>query len=368
MRSGTATLVTLVMAAVACAQPKASGPDVVAPEPRWQTESVPSRTGEHDKSELSTVVTAAGSVWALGTWDAPVPNGGRPGGALAYQRGPDGQWHEHPVPYRYRVKDSAARGTDDIWAAVSPGYGPNLHFDGDRWSDGTAGAPTGSGVGAIAVGEVEELAEIGGQVWGAGRSVMVWDGATWAGLDQQPPYPLRLVSGIGGSSPRDVWVAARDMSKYYVKVGSPVVAHYDGARWTDTVLPPIDNLWYLNDIASTGPDDAWAIGQRSQQEYAHPLVLHYDGHQWSEQELPFTRGYLTKIALIGGRPWAVGVSYDDPVTLVLRLGPEGWERVPGTPVGEAQDITALPDGRPLVVGTVPVGDNAALPLAARPEQ
>lgn len=348
-----AALVSVALAPVACAQQGAP-----APEPVWRTEPVPSRTGAHDRSELSTVVTVDGSSWALGTWDAPTPQGGRLGGALAYQRGPDGQWREYPVPYRYSIEGSAARAADDIWAAVSPGHGPPLHFDGTRWDGAATGAENR---------QVEAFTEIGGEIWGVGPpSVLRWDGTTWAPLDRQPPYRVQSASGMSGSSPHDVWFLGRVRGDT-PKASNPVVAHYDGAGWVDTPLPPIRAL-HLNDIASLAPDDAWAVGRRSQQQYAHPVALHYDGDEWTEQELPFTRGLLTGLAIIGGRPWAVGVSYDDPVTLVLRLGPDGWERVPGTPVGEARDLTALPDGRPLVVGTVPVGEDAALPLAARPDR
>jgi hypothetical protein len=68
---------------------------------------------------------------------------------------------------------------------------------------------------------------------------------------------------LGGSAPDDVWA-----------VESPGLAHYDGMRWRDVVIPgAVSNQFFA--AASSAPDDAWVAGD---------ALFHWDGRAWQRIE------------------------------------------------------------------------------------
>jgi hypothetical protein len=323
----------------------------------WTRETVPSLPNV--TSVLAAVSSGNGATWAFGGWRA----GRDPLVTQSFQRDAAGQWHEVPVPDVGQIEDALVRSATDVWAVSSSGDVPILHWDGSAWTQHSVTPPDLRAT-------MLSVTEIGGQVWAAGTAggvgaenrplALRWDGTQWqdSGL---PNDVMTYGRAIGGSGPSDVWVTGNGY-RPGTTAEIAVALHWDGTQWTEVPLPNPESA-YLHDIAAFAPDDVWAVGDRWT-DGGRPLVLHWDGTSWSESAVPDLSGELSAVARAGTELRAVGQSYTDNVTLVLRYDGTSWQREKGTPAGLANDVTALADGRPLLVGTVLTGPYQAEHLAA----
>lgn len=324
----------------------------------WHRETVPSLPNV--TSVLQSVSTGNGVTWAFGGWRA----GRDPRVTQGFQRDAAGQWHEVPVPNVGEIEDSLVVSANDVWA-VSSGSDetPVVHWDGRTW---TAYPVTPPNLGAT----VHCVAAIGGQVWVAGSSSGVgtetqplalwWDGSGWrdTGLTNEV---MSYGQAIAGSSPGDVWAVGNGYRPGTTQEIA-VALHWDGTQWTQTPLPAPEGL-YLRDITAVSANDVWAVGARWTDGY-RPVAVHWNGIAWSEAPVvPEVPGDLKAVASTGDELLAVGQAHADTATLVLRYDGTAWQRQKDTPVGLANDVTALPDGRPLLVGTLLTGPYQAENLA-----
>jgi hypothetical protein len=138
-----------------------------------------------------------------------------------------------------------------------------------------------------------------------------------------------------------------------------LVAHYAGGQWQQVGS---EGTGALLDVAATGPDDVWAVGQNQAPGHLDdPLILHYDGHAWAPTGVPEIAGQASLIAIAcAGRDnvWAVG--FQDPEDgpfgpFILHFDGSSWAAVepPATAAPTSlQAVTTLPGGAAWVAGFV----------------
>jgi hypothetical protein len=128
--------------------------------------------------------------------------------------------------------------------------------------------------------------------WGTVTSSELWRRSdnTWKPVLVPPPVPQspardRLadsiaptlgiaVTAVGGSGPSDRWAVG------YGSDAMPDIVQFDGTTWTShRGRFRRDIQYHLRGVASSGPDDAWVIGEWG-------VVLHFDGLTWTELDKP----------------------------------------------------------------------------------
>ena len=142
--------------------------------------------------------------------------------------------------------------------------------------------------------------------------ILHYDGIEWS-LER---------TGTFGSSFDAVWVseagevfAVGTAGSYNDMNYQPLITHYDGRQWADTILPVPDMDCWLTDVWGTSADSVFAVGECYFGEFIHrmPLFIHYDGSTWTNIPTgidPFAQmtfeqmdGYSDKEIYISGKTW-----------------------------------------------------------------
>ena len=102
------------------------------------------------------------------------------------------------------------------------------------------------------------------------------DGAAWAA----ETHDLRgALEGVWGSGSDDVYAVGclRDTED-----GRAVIAHHDGAGWSDVAADgDFPGIW-LEDVWGTAGDDVYAVGWSLPADTREGVILHFDGAAWRE--------------------------------------------------------------------------------------
>jgi hypothetical protein len=107
-----------------------------------------------------------------------------------------------------------------------------------------------------------------------------WDGSRLTTVPAPAASPgYNHFSGVAMAGSADVWAVGYQTPRYYTTAFSPLIEHWDGARWS-VVPSPYQGAAELTAIAAVSPNDVWAVGIRSGIPEG-TLVLHYDGTRWS---------------------------------------------------------------------------------------
>jgi hypothetical protein len=181
-------------------------------------------------------------------------------------------------------------GPDDVWVAANPGT--FTHWNGSAWSSGTSYGKVVGGLWGSAPNDV----------WAVGDWIQHYDGKSWSPV--ATPEGVSL-SHVWGSGPNDVWA-----------VGNSIL-HFDGSMWNPSPGAPGG---YFYGVWGSGPNDVWAVGQGMS-------IVHWDGAKWSALPSP-TKFDL--YAVWGSGPndvWAVGDNH-----AVVHFNGHAWSAV--TVVGE----------------------------------
>jgi hypothetical protein len=185
---------------------------------------------------------------------------------------------------------------DDLWLGDSSN-GRVFRWNGTAWSTGITQVTSVNDLWGVAGGPV-----YAGGVFGIAR----WSGTAWTDISDSSV--ASEASGVWGAAADDVW-AVGDFTN---------LAHWDGAKWTDTVPANNDNF---NDshqgVWGTAADDVWAVGDSG-------AISHWNGTAWSQTQygkFPYYP-YLSKVH--GSSPtdiWVAGrtVSAGPPTGLILHL-------------------------------------------------
>lgn len=162
---------------------------------------------------------------------------------------------------------------DDIWMVVNDlgasGSALPMHFDGTKWS-ALVWNPSDVQVGSVFA------------LWGTGRNdvfaagsggIVHFNGSSWVQV------ALGYWYALGGSSATDVWAVGGSSA-----LDSIVVGHYDGAHWTEHLLPGISNIplpptfVQRTSVWAASPTDAWIVS-------AGGALAHWDGSKWDARPL-----------------------------------------------------------------------------------
>ena len=155
-------------------------------------------------------------------------------------------------------------------------------------------------------------------------------------------------------SSRDAWtvggvVRLGGMTGGEIVAGTPLIEHWNGARWSVSPGPNISGV--LTDVAATSRRDAWAVGFVPRSE--EPLVLHWNGQRWTQVKLPTTIGAVDAVAALSSRDvWVVGTShagYSDTGEISHWDG-RSWTRVVTRRDTQLADVAALSHDDVWVVG------------------
>lgn len=118
-----------------------------------------------------------------------------------------------------------------------------------------------------------------------------------------PPAADRsTIADFAVLSPTDAWAVGtsdRAIDGHWETREQSLVMRWNGIAWSSVPSPspsagdtPSATRVYLNAVAASGPDDAWAVG--SHDDYgseglhvgSHVLALHWDGESWTDSDMP----------------------------------------------------------------------------------
>lgn len=173
--------------------------------------------------------------------------------------------------------------------------------------------------------------------------VLRWDGVSWKAVPSPTPGISSTFLGVSGTSQSDVWAVGTKTSVANV----PLLAHWNGSRWTDfkpPFAPGPDNTYDgLSAVSVRTSSDAWAVGTVTVNHRPRDLILHWNGATWSQSASPAigTESFLYGVqAVARDDAWAVGATGpgtccpEHEQTLVLHWNGTTWSRVP-SPNGAA---------------------------------
>ncbi|MDO0932837.1 hypothetical protein QQY66_14445 [Streptomyces sp. DG2A-72] len=108
------------------------------------------------------------------------------------------------------------------------------------------------------------------------------------------------LSDIASAGPNAAWAVG---SQYVDGIGSQgVILRWNGRTWQQQSTPgvPGTGVWYAVDAVSA--HDVWAYGWGQDGE----TLAHYDGKRWTQMPLPAEKGYgFAKLAAVPGKVWLV---------------------------------------------------------------
>ncbi|MFC9843820.1 hypothetical protein ACFWFF_29795 [Streptomyces sp. NPDC060223] len=104
---------------------------------------------------------------------------------------------------------------------------------------------------------------------------------------------------IASVGPNAAWAVG---VQYVDSVGQGVILNWNGRTWQEQSAPglPTTGVWHAVDAVSA--HDVWAYGWDQQGE----TLAHYDGKRWTQAPLPAEKGYgFAKLAAVPGKVWLV---------------------------------------------------------------
>ncbi|HYW28738.1 MAG TPA: hypothetical protein VE824_02925, partial [Gaiellales bacterium] len=141
-----------------------------------------------------------------------------------------------------------------------------------------------------------------------------------------------------------------------------LVVHRVRGRWRTMAAPPVPRGFssaYLEGLLVRSRTDVWLSGggQRASDGAEQPLMAHWDGARWTVHRLPaISQSYVLDAARVAGRLVAVGATYTDfsSAGLIEQRDGDTWS---ASARGEASGFWAIASraGRAIVLGAAPSG-------------
>jgi hypothetical protein len=292
-------------------------------------------------------------------------------GGIATAWAATASWTVVPSPNRGRLSNVlngvAVVAANDAWA-VGHWYDERLaayrtlaqRWSGGRWQNVTTpnagngynelyGVAATSSVDAWAVGYSRETP------YTTSRTLIVhWDGASWRVIPSPNPGPAdNVLTAVTAVAADDAWA----VGWYYdaQHLGRPLIAHWDGGRWS-LVSAPLASTSYnlLQSVSANGPDDVWAGGYAYVNGRYGTLLMRWNGAEWTVVPSPNVGTKANRIrgvaAVAFDDAWAVGDSQSrslllhwDGATWKVTLHPtEGtYSTLWGVSAARADDVWAV---------------------------
>jgi hypothetical protein len=246
------------------------------------------------------------------------------------------------------VTASSATSPSDIWAVTRTadlfdGYVYILHWNGKKWSV-SKGNLFGSLAGVLALSRTN--------VWvfavpsndprgDPDPGIWHFNGRTWTRT--YPSFELTAASKVSATN---AWAVGRRLTGAY----SPVVAHYNGKKWTTDTLSKVlphgnsrdDPYVRLTAIRASSAKSVWAAGVSETETSSVPILVHWNGKAWHRISVPGS-GELRAIASDGhGGLWFS--EYDSILrkgSLLHRSAKATWVRAAVTGGGSLGPVNSL---------------------------
>ncbi len=186
--------------------------------------------------------------------------------------------------------------------------------------------------------EIIHLRQLGAGTMGGQLAHLVCTPGPWQSMNIQEPGALQKVVAI---SPTDAWAVGSqpgpDLSH-----PEPLIAHWDGRRWSVAPSPAVQGI--LNTVAAVSTNDVWAVGSQSRASgkmtVEHALIEHWDGQRWRAVPSPDTvaveggdvASHLYSVAVVSAKDvWTVGVAFSPAMqkrwTLLEHWNGQHWSMV-----------------------------------------
>jgi hypothetical protein len=233
----------------------------------------------------------------------------------------------------------------DVWAVGAQAtYTSNdplaLHWNGTAWTAVATPTPVpdcedgniqwaGNSLNDVDGVSANDVWAVGGDCYGIHTLAEHWNGSAWTIVPgpQPPGGNWATLYGVEAISSSNAWAVG------YAGSESPLMEHFNGNTWSVVNVP---GGGYLGGLASTGPNDVWAVGGSD----TGPLVEHFNGSHWSVVSVPQPAGgYLDAVtALSPTNVWAVGSqALSATRTLVMHYDGKSWTVVPSPNPSERAD-------------------------------
>jgi hypothetical protein len=208
-----------------------------------------------------------------------------------------GAWHRVSTPHVSNddkligVAATSARG---VWAVGEASSAPVL----EAVRGPVSGSPRpGSGPVAPAVTSIQTL-------------VLHWNGTRWAHVPSPSPNNADFLLGVGASSPTSALAVGDEET---ASGGFRTLAlRWNGRAWTKVPAPspgPATNDDFLEGVTMTAPGSAWAVGASGTGNNERPLIAHWNGSRWTMVTSPDPGGFSPLFGIgasSAGNIWAVG--------------------------------------------------------------
>lgn len=195
-----------------------------------------------------------------------------------------------------------AASPSDIWIAGADGT--LLHGDGASFQP-------------VPLGSTSNLAAIHGSarddIWVGGSlgALFHFDGSKWTSAPDLAGRGV-YVSALGGTSPSDVWAAGRrggvTLADGSVTPVESFTYHFDGARWTEVVVPPAirdrartRHAAHIVSLHAFAPGKAVMVGELGS-------AYVFDGKTWVSEDSSTDVLLLGVWSTVAGEAWGVGAN------------------------------------------------------------
>ena len=245
------------------------------------------------------------------------------------------------------------------------------HWNGSSWrvvpspDPGTA-LNVLNGVRAVSASNIWAVGEFGNGTDSNHALILHWNGTAWKqAASQDPGISFSVLSGVRGTSARDVWAVGDYLSGSSKRT---LIEHWNGSAWRQVPSPDPAHDNVLTAVAATSASNAWAVGYTGLLDKT--LILHWNGKKWSRMPSP-SPGPGNFLAAIGAtsatNAWAVGATDTGSTraALILHWNGKRWSRIASHLQGAAvlNGVTATSPASAFAVGAVPGTTHTALILA-----
>jgi hypothetical protein len=174
-------------------------------------------------------------------------------------------------------------------------------------------ATTATSAGAYVPGRLYNVAALSASdIWAVGLNpsgslIMHWNGTAWTS-SSEPGF----LEGVAVTSPDNAWAVG---GSNWFDPNAAVIYHWNGSDWAPQPSPNPPSGGYFLGVAAASASDAWAVGQTGPGpgEGTGPsdrtLIEHWNGTAWTTvpSATPTTTGGLARVAVVSPSDvWAVG--------------------------------------------------------------
>lgn len=289
----------------------------------WERTDTPGTVedGAHSTTFDAIAASDAGEVWAAGV---------EPGsGTIAVHHLDDGTWSSEKVSARGVVAvEDIALGAAQAWIV---GWSGSLehaepvilrHTDGG-WKAVDVPAAEGAALFGVAAISENDVVVVGSR---ADRAFAArWDGSAWKSADvPSPGKAFSALHAVAARATDDIWaVGTSGDVPSYLNESFPLAVHWDGTRWTETVVPEESEQAVLEDVAAIAEDDVVAVGWATDKRTSR--AVEWDGGSWQAADVPRV-GELRAVAVRNDEAWAA--TFSDPAVVLRRTG-DRWTATAG---------------------------------------